>query len=186
MSDHTISELAALSGLSVRTIRFYRAQGLIPSAGREGSATRYPEATLARLRLIAKLRDRHLSLAEIRRRLATLPDETVTELASASDRAEPPVGSALDYIRSVLGETEPPALALYTKTASDLRAGPVLALREMAAPFAFEPPAPSVSSPTERSPTEARSQWERIALTPEIELHVRRPLGRRENRMVER
>ncbi len=31
-----------------------------------------------------------------------------------------------------------------------------------------------------------RSQWERIALTPDIELHVRRPLSRRDNRLVER
>jgi hypothetical protein len=34
--------------------------------------------------------------------------------------------------------------------------------------------------------TELRSQWDRIALTPNIEIHVRRPLGRLENRRVER
>lgn len=37
-----------------------------------------------------------------------------------------------------------------------------------------EPPAPS------------RSQWDRIALAPDIELHVRRPLSREQNRLVER
>jgi hypothetical protein len=31
-----------------------------------------------------------------------------------------------------------------------------------------------------------RSQWERITLTPDIELHVRRPLSRDHNRRVER
>ncbi len=31
-----------------------------------------------------------------------------------------------------------------------------------------------------------RSQWERIALVPEIELHVRRPLSRARNRQLER
>jgi hypothetical protein len=31
-----------------------------------------------------------------------------------------------------------------------------------------------------------RSQWERIALGPEIELHVRRPLSRARNRQLER
>ena len=31
-----------------------------------------------------------------------------------------------------------------------------------------------------------RSQWERVAITSDIELHVRRPLSRRDNRLVER
>jgi hypothetical protein len=31
-----------------------------------------------------------------------------------------------------------------------------------------------------------RSQWERIALVPEVELHVRRPLSRARNRQLER
>jgi DNA-binding transcriptional MerR regulator len=34
--------------------------------------------------------------------------------------------------------------------------------------------------------TEQRSQWDRIGLTPNIEIHVRRPLSRLENRRVER
>jgi len=36
-------------------------------------------------------------------------------------------------------------------------------------------------------PTSAnRSQWERITLAPDVELHIRRPLAREQNRMVER
>jgi hypothetical protein len=31
-----------------------------------------------------------------------------------------------------------------------------------------------------------RSQWDRIALTPDVELHVRRPLSRPDNKRVER
>lgn len=37
-----------------------------------------------------------------------------------------------------------------------------------------------------RPATAARAQWERIALAPDIELHVRRPLSREDNRRVER
>jgi hypothetical protein len=36
------------------------------------------------------------------------------------------------------------------------------------------------------SPVPERSQWERLALGPNIELHVRRPLSRPEQRKVER
>jgi hypothetical protein len=35
-------------------------------------------------------------------------------------------------------------------------------------------------------PGPARSQWERVALDPDVELHVRRPLSRHQNRAVER
>lgn len=44
-------------------------------------------------------------------------------------------------------------------------------------------PAP-VDALTERPPE--RSQWERIVLVPDIELHVRRPLTRLQNRRLER
>ncbi len=102
MSEHTIIELSALSGLSVRTIRYYLAQGLIPSADKEGPATRYPGATLARLRLITRLRDAHLPLAEIRKRLAAMSDAR-GDRARRGARGSVAHGSALDYVRSVLG-----------------------------------------------------------------------------------
>jgi hypothetical protein len=35
-------------------------------------------------------------------------------------------------------------------------------------------------------PQPARSNWERMTLTPDIELHIRRPLTRQQNRSVER
>jgi hypothetical protein len=37
-----------------------------------------------------------------------------------------------------------------------------------------------------RSPTGDRSTWERLAITPDVEIHVRRPLDRRTNKLVER
>ena len=49
-----------------------------------------------------------------------------------------------------------------------------------AAPAARPPPSPALPA----SP--ARSQWERIVLAPDVELHVRRPLAREDNRTVER
>lgn len=43
------------------------------------------------------------------------------------------------------------------------------------------------SSPSPLPVIEAdRTQWERIALDPDIELHVRRPLTRQHNKQVER
>jgi DNA-binding transcriptional MerR regulator len=190
MSEHTISELSALSGISVRTIRFYLAQGLIPSAGKEGSATRYPEATLARLRLLTRLRNAHLPLAEIRKQLLALSDDQALTLAETP--AEPqPSGTALDYVRSVLGGSRPdlatprPAReALRSMVTPSAAPAPAMGLLRRADLHA--PPAQEPAGPGDTTPLGQRSQWERVAITSDIELHLRRPLSRRDNRLVER
>ena len=96
-APYTIGDLAGLTGLSVRTIRYYLAQGLIPASGESGPGAHYGEAHLARLRLVRRLQQQHLPLAEIRARLASLRDDEVTALA---DEARPavaePATSALD------------------------------------------------------------------------------------------
>jgi len=190
MSEHTISELSALSGLSVRTIRYYLAQGLVPMAGKEGSATRYPEATLARLRLITRLRDTHLPLAEIRKQLLALSDDQV--LALAGTPAEPePAGTALDYVRSILGgsrpELTPSQLAPMAQAMPAMAPGASPARAPLLRRADFDAPsADAAAAPDDTTTFGQRSQWERVAITSDIELHLRRPLSRRDNRMVER
>ena len=41
------------------------------------------------------------------------------------------------------------------------------------------------SAATSAQPIE-RSQWERIVLAPDVELHIRRPLARAQNKQVDR
>ena len=48
------------------------------------------------------------------------------------------------------------------------------------------PEADATPPATPPAPTTERSQWDRIALTNDIELHVRRPLSRLDNKRVER
>lgn len=178
MPERTLAELVALSGLPSRTIRYYVAEGLVPSPGKDGRASRYPESTLDRLRLIARLRDAHLPLAEIRTRLSGLTDDDAAALVATPP--EPPVaGSAIDYIRSVLepSAAQPLEAELPLSSALDMPAF----LRR---PSQFEPPGVDPASAVSQS--WGRSQWERIPLGAGIELHVRRPLTRRENRTVER
>jgi DNA-binding transcriptional MerR regulator len=164
-SLYTISELADLAGVTPRTIRYYLAQGLLPSAGQSGPGTRYGEAHLARLRVIRRLQAEHQPLAEIRTRLAGLADEELATLAE-QDAPSPPQDSALDYVRSILRETP----------ATYARPGPVL--RRMST--ALIPAAPTAAQ------TGDRSQWERIVLAADVELHIRRPLSRTQNKRVDR
>jgi hypothetical protein len=51
---YTLTELADLAGVTPRTVRYYLAQGLLPSVGTAGPGAKYGDAQLARLRLIRR------------------------------------------------------------------------------------------------------------------------------------
>ena len=168
-TEYTIAELGALAGVTPRTVRYYISLGLLPSPGQVGPGTRYVDGHLRRVRLIRRLQAEHLPLAEIRGRLEGLDDEAVAmALEGPSLRA---TDSALDYIRALKGGGLPSASA--TPMAARMVTG-------MATPMAT--PEPSATSATSAT----RSQWERVSLSPDIELHIRRPLSRLENKRVER
>ncbi len=62
----TMEELVDASGISDRTIRYYIEQGLLQHARGRGRSSYYTTEHLERLTRITDLRDRGLSLAEIR------------------------------------------------------------------------------------------------------------------------
>ena len=160
--EYSISELAALAGITPRTVRYYVSVGLLPSPTQAGPSSRYGDAHLRRLRLIRRLQAQHLPLAQIRGRLDGLDDDEV-ERALAEATPDASAGSALDYIRSLRSAR----VALPARVA-------------LSAPALMPAPSsPSVSAPE-------RSQWERIAIGPDVEIHIRRPLGRRDQKQVER
>jgi len=170
MPTYTLTDLAKLADVTPRTIRFYITSGLLPSPGQQGPSTRYDDAHLELLRVIKKLQNAHLPLAEIRARLRSITDKEIATIASSTD-GDSPTDSAVDYIRRVMG-----------------------------APTASLPPAPAASTPAPAAsipepllnrtvamePEAKRSQWERIPLDPDVELHIRRPLTRQHNKRVER
>ncbi|HEX2171461.1 MAG TPA: MerR family transcriptional regulator, partial [Dehalococcoidia bacterium] len=86
MPDLTIEELAERGGVSVRTIRFYISEGLLPSSGGRGKAAAYGEEHLLRLRLIRRLGEQRVPLAEQRERLSRLSLEDVRALLAEEDQ----------------------------------------------------------------------------------------------------
>ena len=194
-SEYSLQDLVDLAGVTPRTIRYYIAQGLLPSPGKAGPGATYTDGHLHRLRLIRRLQREHLPLAEIRSRLAALDDATIAALVE-SPASEPPTDSAIDYIRSVLEGDRPSDGTLWSHPAV------VPSSSIAAAAPASRPPANAVDIDVPRyrlaessqayaetptpTPLSDRSQWDRILLAPDVELHVRRPLGRRQNKRVER
>lgn len=185
---YSLAELARVTGVTPRTVRYYIAQGLLPGANETGPGAWYDEHHLARLRLIRELQREHLPLAEIRQRLAGLGADEVAGLLAEQQAAEtPPTGSALDYIRGVLG-TSPSQPAPVRARLSMPASPPAMLLQRIQStrPPAMLAEAVPTPHPPIEAPTAERSQWDRIALTNDIELHVRRPLSRIDQKRVER
>jgi DNA-binding transcriptional MerR regulator len=78
----TVDELAAATGMTVRTVRYYAGLGLIPPPERRGRLAFYSDVHVARLKLVRALQDHGLSLTSIEEYLARLPaDSDADELA---------------------------------------------------------------------------------------------------------
>jgi DNA-binding transcriptional MerR regulator len=106
----TVDELAARAGVTVRTVRFYSAKGLLPppviGPRRVG---RYGPEHLARLALIDELQRQGMTLAAIERHLRQLPDDL-----SARDLA---------IQRAVVASWAPHAVETLTREELQRRAG---------------------------------------------------------------
>jgi DNA-binding transcriptional MerR regulator len=86
----TIDELAARTGMTVRTVRFYAAKGLLPVPIRRGRVGYYGPIHRTRLDLVRELQDHGYALAGIERHLSRIPiDATVDELALYRARLVP-------------------------------------------------------------------------------------------------
>ena len=80
MSDLTIGELAARSGVATSALRFWEGEGLIASHRTDGNQRRYARATLRRVALIQAGSAAGVPLRRIGEALATLPhDRTPTK-----------------------------------------------------------------------------------------------------------
>ena len=160
-----LCELAG-SDVSSRTVYFYIQQGLLPHSGTYGPGAKYERRHLNRLRLIKRLQREHLPLAEIRDRLRALSDDQVEESLRGEqfEPEQPAKANALDYVRQVLskGETR-------RSSSPDMLSQLKSAAAGMNPPVGWD-----------------RSQWDRIVLTPDVELHIRRPLTREGNKQIER
>lgn len=183
---YSLTELADLGGVTPRTVRYYLAQGLLPSVGQTGPGSKYGAQHLTRLRLIRRLQAEHLPLAEIRRRLEDLSDTDIVALSTA-DEPTPPTDSALDYLRTVLAGPPMPARTASPPAAATLR--PLM--RGMSVADTAPLDVRDASEPSEVAPhttpaTVERSQWERITLAPDVELHIRRPLTRAQQKGIDR
>jgi DNA-binding transcriptional MerR regulator len=74
-AELTVDELAARTGMTVRTVRFYASEGLLPPPQRRGRIAYYDARHRMRLDLIRTLQEHGYTLAAIERVLARIPED---------------------------------------------------------------------------------------------------------------
>jgi DNA-binding transcriptional MerR regulator len=174
-TTYTLTELSREAAVSPRTVRYYIQHDLLPPPKGAGPGSHYDSGHLDRLRLIKRLKDSHLPLAEIRKQIKPLTDEEVQTVLDKE--SEEVADSAVDYIRSVLDVRET-ALSYWKHWKPEPDHTISLKYNYMR-PSVFAQGSPQLAEPT-------RAHWERIGLSPDIELHVRRPLTSQQNKAVNR
>jgi DNA-binding transcriptional MerR regulator len=174
-----IHELAQRAGISVRTIRYYIEEGLLPQPSYQGKYSYYTLNYLDRLELIRRLKESYLPLREIREIMSTLTDEDVqAKLKEQSnpnqvifEQSPPPQISrkpgqeALRYINQLMEDQS----RYKSKRTDNKTQSNFIGQKEVSAQTKFSSPEASTGMSDEET-------WQRISLAPGVELHLRQPL----------
>jgi DNA-binding transcriptional MerR regulator len=177
LKTYQISELAKLAGVTVRTIRYYISQGLLPSPSTSGQFDRYDESYLARLELIRRLKAEYLPLEKISALLNSMSDAAIqAELDHPNPQPATP-GSAREYVRSILYPSENVSLnKRLAKSILEPHVEPGAGFTAFQqSPQALKSARGQTSAPTTSTINET---WLRYRIHPDIELHIRdRPMN---------
>lgn len=117
IGEMTIGQLAARTGLSVRTLRFYSDSGVLPAAGRTESGYRLFSAdAVAQARLVRTLRELGVCLDDVKRVLSAEASlaEVAAAHASAIDAQISTLRMQRAVLRAVARSTNPKELELMT------------------------------------------------------------------------
>lgn len=209
--SYTIEDLTAQAGVTVRTVRYYISEGLLPPPHGAGPGTRYTPAHLDRLLLIGALKDAYWPLKEIRRRIAAMSDAEIHEtvermLARSPEPVEPAAGDDrhdVDAISSTVLMASPPdqdrvgrssaasdaaadAAAYIEAVLRDESPGGSMPRAEVRLPH--EPmrfPGANEPAGPVGPPDAESSQWRRLAISPEAELLIEESTYRRRRDQIE-
>lgn len=165
-----IHELAERAQTTIRTIRYYTDEGLLPQPDMQGKYAYYNRSHLNRLELIRRLKEAYLPLREIKQIINSLNDAEVI-LRLEEKQAVSPAGKlengvaptsagsdAMDYIAKLMHEQSRHRPVNMPGSQPGTLPQPAVSL----------PPVVALKLPVGES-------WRRIAITPGIELAVRDP-----------
>jgi DNA-binding transcriptional MerR regulator len=179
----SLAELTEAADVSVRTVRYYIQEGLLPPPVTAGPRTHYTQGHLDRLRLITRMKDAYLPLREIRRRLAGISDaEVAALLAGTETEEERDAAPSHDVFDAPSAPAPPePARSYAAPPPSDDAASYIARVLGRA-------PRSSAGSHRLRpvpSPTDEDASWRRIAVGEEAELLITDAAYRRNREKID-
>lgn len=190
-----IHELARRSGATIRTIRYYTDEGILPQPLMQGKYAAYTEDHLNRLELIRQMKDAFLPLKRIKEVMASLSDEDVLrQLNEKTITYQPGEGvirsnapeehpGALGYINRVMeSQAEfrthvhygPPLHSTLTPKKQEQSTNPAnVTLPDAPAPRKLMESEHARARILSEPKTQAQMEsWMRITLAPGVELHL--------------
>lgn len=84
----TLDDLCSRGGVTVRTVRYYISEGLLPPPTGHGPNARYTREHLDRLLVIGMMKERFLPLREIRRALDGMTSQQIADTAEVLHQAD--------------------------------------------------------------------------------------------------
>jgi DNA-binding transcriptional MerR regulator len=193
-----VHELAERAGVSVRTIRYYIAEGLLPAPTTRGRYAYYSEEYLDLIELIRRLKDAYLPLREIRSLVLNLPPEIVRQVLEKN--AGLPQEELLKNIRQLAEyyQQEEETSNRYLDDTATSYADKLLKIQDAPAPFSskLKQSTDLLSRPRELQRSDKRkiiessdaidndissdpfdedfskTTWVKIEITPGIEIHL--------------
>lgn len=190
MTDElTLEDLAVQSGLTLRTLRFYMQEGLLPGPETRGKYARYSQQHLDRLELIRRMKDLRLPLQEIRQLLDNMSLEEMSQLRRYQDEIARKLNRKMNAMNDLNQINEKPSSALdYIHSIQDGREN----FKAYQQPKQPMPMANAVRPLMLKQVTLARPQapagqetWRRIQLADGIELNVRETDDQHEKQQLE-
>jgi DNA-binding transcriptional MerR regulator len=117
-TELTLEDLEKLSKISIRTLRYYIQEGLLPGPDTRGKNASYSVQHLDRIKMIKRLKDKYLPLQQIKQLLDNMTGDDIHRMLHYQDQLSPKLeqikapkiqsenssksnSSALDYIRSL-------------------------------------------------------------------------------------
>ena len=175
----TLEDLSTITGLTLRTLRFYMQEGILQGPDTRGKNARYSQKHLDQLEVIQRLKNLRIPLQEIRHLVNNITPQEIARLRKSQEKPysnlnedktsyvlEPttykPGENALDYIRSLENKWN------NYQTFSEPR---INASRNY-------PPAPSSSTiPEDIHYPQFKQQetWTKIIIEDGLELNIRQP-----------
>lgn len=175
--EYSLDDLVQLSGVNLRTIRFYIQEGLLPGPDSRGKFAHYSQRHLDTLTLIQRFKRFNMPLVQIKQVLANSTADEISQMvmyqnilnptqnqtvAKTPDQRVEQTDSALDYLRNLEN--------VWAKAQSTTRTRPAPAPApsiQAASPAPVEPVLKNKISPTEVE------TWQRHRLTEGVDLMIR-------------